>query len=130
MSNTQSVGTSGGFGSFGKPTGAPAFGTSFGQPQQQQQMMPPNPDEALLHSIKHVSIFSDERDSLLAAWNLLQTQWGCGKSYYNSNAPAYDVLPSNPLCRFKAMGYSQLPGRDNKIGLVALTFNKTVDQIR
>lgn len=64
---------------FGKPaTGtAPAFGgfgSSFGQPlqAQQQPQQQLNPEEAFAQSIFNVSIFGDERDTILAKWNYLQ----------------------------------------------------------
>lgn len=82
------------------------------------------------NSILNVSIFGDERDAVLAKWNYLQAQWGTGKAFYNSQAPPFDIPADNVLCRFKAMGYCKLPGRDNKLGHVSLTFNKPTDQIR
>lgn len=125
------------FGStFGKPAQPPAFGSTFGQPQQQfqqQQLQQPPPltqDEAFANSILKVSIFGDERDAVIAKWNYLQAQWGTGKSFYNQNAAPFEIPSENYLCRFKAMGYIKLPDRDNKLGYVALTFNKPIDQIK
>lgn len=129
----------GGFGSFGstfgKPTATPSFGSSFGQPllqqpQQQQQPPPQTSEDALSNSILNVCIFGDERDAVLAKWNYLQAQWGTGKAFYNPQAPPFDIAADNVLCRFKAMGYCKLPGRDNKLGFVSLTFNKPADQLR
>lgn len=118
---------------FGKPATA-GFGTSFGQPQQQlqpqQQPQALTPDEAFAQSIFNVSIFGDERDTVIAKWNYLQAMWGRGKSFYAQNAPPVDITPQNYLCRFKAIGYSKMPGKDNKIGLVALGFNKPESQIK
>lgn len=131
---TPATGMAGGFGStfgstFGKPAQPPAFGATFGQPQQQQPP-PLTQDEAFANSILKVSIFGDERDAVIAKWNYLQAQWGTGKSFYNQNAPPFEIPPENYLCRFKAMGYVKLPDRDNKLGYVALTFNKPIDQVK
>lgn len=129
VSNTQTTG--GVFGSnFGKPVAqTSAFGGAFGAPQQQQPAAP-TADEAFINSISNVSIYGDERDTVLAKWNYLQTQWGAGKSFYNGNAAPYEIQPDNVLCRFKAMGYNKLPGRDNKIGFVSMTLGKSADTIR
>lgn len=116
---------------FGKPANT-GFGT-FGQPPQQQfQQQPaaPSPDEAFAQSICNVTIFGDERDTVIAKWNYLQAMWGRGKSYYSQNAPPVDITPQNFLCRFKAIGYNKMPGKDNKMGLVALVINKPESQIR
>ncbi|KFB44965.1 AGAP006031-PA-like protein [Anopheles sinensis] len=119
-------------------TGGLAFGqTAFGQPQQQlqqqqQQQLTPalSPEETFVQSVFNVSIFGDERDTVIAKWNYLQAMLGTGKSFYSQNAPPVDITPTNFLCRFKTMGYSKLPGKENKAGLVGLTINKTVDQIK
>ncbi|KAJ6635578.1 putative nucleoporin Nup54 [Pseudolycoriella hygida] len=129
--NTTTTTGLGGFGAFGKPAAAPTFGSTFGQPQQQQQVPQQlNPDECFAQSIFNVSIFGDERDTVIAKWNYLQAMWGTGKAFYNQNAPPIDVTPQNYLCRFKAMGYSKLPGKDNKMGQVSLVFNKPVTQVK
>lgn len=140
------AGLSGGFGAFGKPATAPSFapnsfGSTFGQqPQQQQQLQHQlqqqqipqqlNPDECFAQSIFNVSIFGDERDTVLAKWNYLQAMWGTGKAFYNQNAAPIEITPQNYLCRFKAMGYSKMPGKDNKMGQVSLVFNKPVNQVK
>ncbi|XP_052894560.1 probable nucleoporin Nup54 isoform X1 [Anopheles moucheti] len=121
------------FGQPGAATGGLNFGQSaFGQPQQQQQQLVPalSPEEAFVQSVFNVSIFGDERDTVISKWNYLQAMLGTGKSFYSHNAPPVDITPSNFLCRFKTMGYSKLPGKDNKTGLVGLTVNKTVAQIK
>lgn len=141
---TNTSGAFGGFSStFGKPAqSAPLFG--FGQQQQQQQNTNPfgqsqpqqpiapalTPEEIFSQSIFNVSVFGDERDTTLARWNYLQALWGTGKSFYSQNNPPVDVEPQNMLCRFKTMAYSKFPGKENKMGLVALKFNKTVGQIK
>uniref|UniRef100_A0A182S6T7 Nucleoporin Nup54 alpha-helical domain-containing protein n=1 Tax=Anopheles maculatus TaxID=74869 RepID=A0A182S6T7_9DIPT len=74
--------------------------------------------------------FVPSRDTVISKWNYLQAMLGTGKSFYSHNAPPVEITPSNFLCRFKTMGYSKLPGKDNKTGLVGLTVNKTVAQIK
>ncbi|XP_055387489.1 probable nucleoporin Nup54 [Condylostylus longicornis] len=142
-----------GFGSFGSTFGstfgkpatstAPAFGgfgTTFGAQQnqqqpwqipQQQQAQSLNPDEAFAQSILNVTIYGDERDTILAKWNYLQAMWGTGKAFYSNNAPHFvEITPQNYLCRFKTIGYSRKPGKDNKLGLVALVINKPESEIK
>ncbi|GAB0087985.1 NUP54 [Sergentomyia squamirostris] len=126
----------GGFGSFGqqKPATTSAslfggFGTGFGQTQQPQQQQL-TPDEAFLHCVFKVSFFGDERDTTLARWNYLQAMWGMGRAYFSQLAPPVEITPQNYLCRFKAMSYSKIPKKDNKMGLVGLTFNKSLAQIK
>ncbi|XP_075166933.1 nuclear pore complex protein Nup54 isoform X2 [Haematobia irritans] len=135
--------TTGGFGSFGTAFGKPAtnttvtpgfggFGgnTGFMMGQQQQQPPPISADEAFAQSIFNVSIYGDERDTIIAKWNYLQAMWGIGKSFYSQTAAPVEITPQNYLCRFKAMGYSRLPGKDNKVGLVGLCFNKTLSEVK
>ncbi|XP_053687368.1 probable nucleoporin Nup54 [Sabethes cyaneus] len=110
-------------------TGGLGFGQSF---QQQQQQQPPalTPEEAFAQSIFNVSIFGDERDTVLAKWNYLQAMLGTGKAFYSHHNAPVEITPSNYLCRFKTMGYTKLPGKENKMGLVGLTTNKTAAQIK
>ncbi|KAL1377089.1 hypothetical protein pipiens_016493 [Culex pipiens pipiens] len=141
--------TSSAFGGFGSSFGTGAFGQTqqqqpqntglsfgqqpFGQQQQQQQQQQapvPTPEEAFAQSIFNVSIFGDERDTVIAKWNYLQAMLGTGKAFYSqSNAPV-DITPNNYLCRFKTMGYTKLPGKENKAGLVGLTTNKSAGQLK
>lgn len=131
-------GTTSTFGStFGKPvtTGFGGFGTglgvnnAFGQPQQQQQG-PASAQEALRMAVYNCSVFGDERDQVLAKWNLLQAKWGTGVAYYSRNAPPLELNEQNPLCRFKAVGYSKLSGLEDKDGHVAMLFNKSNQDIK
>lgn len=112
-----------GFGGFGGNTG-------FMMGQQQQQPPPISADEAFAQSIFNVSVYGDERDTIIAKWNYLQAMWGTGKSFYSQNASPVEITPQNYLCRLKAMGYSRLPGKDNKVGLVALNFNKSLTEVK
>jgi nuclear pore complex protein Nup54 len=73
-----------------------------------------------------VSIYGDERDTVIARWNYLQALFGTGKALYSQSLPPVDITPQNYLCRFKAMGYSRLPQKDNKLGFVVVKFNKPV----
>ncbi|XP_013183314.2 probable nucleoporin Nup54 [Amyelois transitella] len=121
-----------GFGGFGTGLGTT---TAFGQPQQQQaqqpqQQGPTNAHEALVAAVFNCNVFGDERDQVLAKWNLLQAQWGTGQAYYSRNAPALELNEQNPLCRFKAVGYSRISGQEDKDGLVSLQFNKPEQEIK
>ncbi|XP_062540539.1 probable nucleoporin Nup54 isoform X2 [Armigeres subalbatus] len=129
-------GTSFGTGGFGQqPQQQAATGIGFGQTfqhQQQQQQQPPalTQEEAFAQSIFNVSIFGDERDTVIAKWNYLQSMLGTGKAFYSQNNAPVDITPSNYLCRFKTMGYTKLPGKENKVGLVGLTTNRPVSQMK
>ncbi|GLH05472.1 Putative nucleoporin Nup54, partial [Gryllus bimaculatus] len=107
-----------------------------GQPQQQPQQQQPtvdgvtNPLEALYNAVFNCNIYGDERDSTLARWNLLQALWGTGKGYYSRTAEPVEFTLQNPLCRFKAIGYSCIPVTDNKEGLVAISFNKKEEELK
>lgn len=51
----------------------------FGSLQQQQpQQGPTSAQEALVAAVFNCCVFGDERDQVLAKWNLLQAQWGTG----------------------------------------------------
>ncbi|CRK96889.1 CLUMA_CG009937, isoform A [Clunio marinus] len=104
----------------------------FGQQQQQQQQQVQglSPDEIFSNSIFNVSIYGDERDTTLARWNYLQALLGTGKAFYSQSQPPVEINSQNYLCRFKAMGYSRLPGKDNKLGFVVVKFNKTLAQVK
>lgn len=116
---------------FGKLPATSSFG-GFGQPQQQQQQqqIPPNSDEAFAQSIFNVSIFGDERDTIIAKWNYLQAMWGHGKAFYAKNLPPVEITTNNYLCRFKAIGYNKMPGRDNKLGLVIVNMNRSENDVK
>lgn len=131
----------GGFGGFGqKPAGATTgfggFGlgtqSAFGQPQLQQQPQQPVPsaEDTFAQAIFKVNIFGDERDTTIARWNYIQAMWGAGKAFYSQSAAPVEITTNNTLNRFKAMGYSKLQGKDNKMGLVALVFNKPQGQVK
>lgn len=53
-----------------------------------------------------------------------------GKAYYSQQAPPLELNEQNPLCRFKAVGYSRLGGREEKDGHVAMIFNKPEQEIK
>ncbi|XP_017882476.1 nuclear pore complex protein Nup54 [Ceratina calcarata] len=130
--------TSTGFGGFGTGTGFAGFGTGLTQPQQPfQQQQPPQQQqavntlsEALYNAVFNCQLYNDERDNIIAKWNLIQALWGTGKAYYSMNAPAIELNQENPLCRFKAIGYSRMPEADNNDGLVVLCFNKKKKDVK
>ncbi|CAM4664012.1 hypothetical protein PO909_007520 [Leuciscus waleckii] len=76
------------------------------------------------------SVLNDERDSILARWNQLQAFWGAGKGYFTSSAPPVEFSQENPFCRFKAVGYSCVPGVKDEDGLVALALSKRESDVR
>lgn len=126
-----------GFGGFGTTSNTGAFNQQsafpgFGQQQQQQQQIQQvlSPEEIVSQAIFNVSLFGDERDTVVARWNYLQALFGTGKALYSQSQPPVDITPQNLLCRFKAMGYSKIPGKDNKLGHVAIKFNKPLSQIK
>lgn len=95
------------------------------QPQVSQLQQSANTiSEALYNAVFNCQLFNDERDNTIARWNLIQALWGTGKAYYSTNAPPIELNQENPLCRFKAIGYSRIPDNDNNDGLVILSFNK------
>lgn len=53
-----------------------------------------------------------------------------GVAYYSRNAPPLELNEQNPLCRFKAVGYSRLSSREDKDGHVAMLFNKPEQEIK
>ena len=54
-----------------------------------------------------VSLFGDDRDNLLARWNLLQASWGVGKAFYAQNQAPLSLNNENPLCQ---MAFKQNKG--------------------
>lgn len=50
--------------------------------------------------------------------------------YYSPIAPPVEYTAQNPLCRFKAIGYSCKPTAQPKDGLVAVCFSKKDQDIR
>ena len=46
-------------------------------------------------------IFGDERDSILAKFNQIQSLWGAGKGYYTGSQQPITFTMDNPFCRFK-----------------------------
>ncbi|XP_030381799.1 probable nucleoporin Nup54 [Scaptodrosophila lebanonensis] len=149
-STTTTAPTFGGFGATQSAFGTTPFGSTFGKPpattvtpgfggfgntnfmmgQQQQQPVPISSDEAFAQAILNVSIFGDERDTIVAKWNYLQALWGTGKLFYSQSAAPVDITQENYLCRFKAIGYITMPGKDNKMGLVALNFDKELAAVK
>ncbi|KAG7477119.1 hypothetical protein MATL_G00090710 [Megalops atlanticus] len=147
--NTQNKGF--GFSS-GLGTGTTAgtgFGTGLGnalsfggfniQPQQQQgglfgqQAQAPAQSNQLINTASALSaptLLGDERDAILAKWNQLQAFWGTGKGYFNNNIAPVEFTQENPFCRFKAVGYSCIPGSKDEDGLLVLALNKKEEEVR
>ncbi|KAG9354111.1 hypothetical protein JZ751_012235 [Albula glossodonta] len=141
-----------GFGFSGLGTGTTAstgFGTGLGtglgfggfniQPQQQQgglfgqQAQAPAQSNQLINTASALSaptLLGDERDAILAKWNQLQAFWGTGKGYFNSNIAPVEFTQENPFCRFKAVGYSCIPGSKDEDGLLVLALNKKEVDVR
>ena len=78
----------------------------------------------ILYSIMRVSLFGDDRDNLLARWNLLQASWGVGKAFYAQNQAPLSLNNENPLCRFKAIGYSAITSGSSDPELLSLIVKK------
>lgn len=76
------------------------------------------------------TVFNDERDTILAKWNQLQAFWGTGKGYFSATAPPVVFTTENPFCRFKAIGYSRLPQAKPQDGLLALLFEKKLEEVQ
>lgn len=85
--------------------------------------------EALVAAVFNCQLFNDERDNIMARWNLIQALWGTGKAYYSLNAPPIELNQENPLCKFKAIGYSIMPESDNNDGLIMLIFSKKKQEL-
>ena len=75
------------------------------------------------------SLYNDTRDSIIARLNMLQASWGQGKAYFSNQAQPVAISPDNPLCRFKAVGYSVIPKHDNIDGLVAIVIAKKAVEV-
>jgi len=130
-------GTSTGFGATTSTTSGGLFGGGGGglfsqpqpPPQQQQPAQPGSTVDTLYNAVLHCSLYGDERDAIIARWNMLQASWGTGKAYYANNAPPVELKQDNPFCRFKAIGYSAIPKHSNEAGLVCLIFKKKSAEI-
>ena len=125
------AGTGGAFGG-GAGTGFSNFGaTNTQQPQQQQPPQQPGGGghDALYQSVMQCSLYNDTRDSIIARLNMLQASWGQGKAYFSNQAQPVAISPDNPLCRFKAVGYSVIPKHDNTDGLVAIVIAKKAAEV-
>jgi len=118
----------GSFGSTGAGFGAAAQPQNANQPQPAPQASA-NPVDSLLTAVLHCNLFNDERDGIIARWNMLQASWGKGTAFYSNQAQPVNITPENPFCRFKAIGYSAIPKHDNKDGLVSIMFKKKLSEI-
>lgn len=131
-----STGTGSFFGGFGTNTtsSGSTFGSSagtggfFGNTQQQQQQAA-NQLDNLAKAVMMPHIFNDERDSIIAKWNLLQAYWGTGQAYFDSNG-FVELTSENLLCRFKAIGYSCIPQNKDEDGFVGLVLKKSYSDVK
>ena len=90
-----------------------------------------NPTDQLINAIMRVSMFGDDRDNLLARWNLLQASWGVGKAFYANGQQPVNLNSENPLCRFKAIGYSAIskPGAGGDKELLCIIIKKKPNEV-
>ena len=70
-----------------------AQGTYGPNPNLVSSVPPPN----FYGAVAKCSIFGDDRDALMARWNLLQASWGFGKIYFQQNSPPLTVEQTNPM---------------------------------
>ena len=75
------------------------------------------------------ALYNDTRDAIVARLNMVQASWGQGKAYYSNQAQPLAIEQTNPLCRFKAVGYSVIPKHENSDGLVGLTIGKKASEV-
>uniref|UniRef100_UPI00358F6386 nucleoporin p54 isoform X2 n=1 Tax=Myxine glutinosa TaxID=7769 RepID=UPI00358F6386 len=75
-------------------------------------------------------ILGDDRDATLARWNQLQMAWGCGRVFCSPTTAPFALNQSNPYCRFKAVGYSRVPTRQDADGLVGLVLARDEASVR
>ncbi|KAI5719613.1 hypothetical protein M8J76_012561 [Diaphorina citri] len=121
-STKPALGATPGFGS----TGTTPFG-GLGQPapaQPQQQ----SPSDILYSSIYQVNIYGDERDLILAKFNMLMAFAGIGKGYFNQNQ-SVDYSPNTDLYKFTSVVYNSKPSSTNKDSLIYINLNKKLDQV-
>ncbi len=88
-----------------------------------------NPVEQLYNAVLHCSVFGDERDAILARWNMMQASWGSGKAVYSQTMPPIDLDEQNPLCRFKTIGYSALPSAKPEQGMVSAIIRRKESEL-
>ena len=74
-------------------------------------------------------LYNDTRDAIVARLNMVQASWGQGKAYYSNQAQPLALEQTNPLCRFKAVGYSMIPKHENSDGLVGMAIGKKASEV-
>lgn len=113
---------------FGGTSAAPSFGgaaaTAAGAAASSSSLT------NLATALSLPTVFNDERDNILAKWNQLQAFWGTGKGFFSPTAPPVVFTTENPFCRFKAIGYSRLPQAKPEDGLLALLFEKKLEDVQ
>jgi len=117
------AGTTGGL--FGNSTtsGGGLFGNTSATSQTNNQPAPQNTLLQCANACSQPQLFGDERDQILAKFNVVQCAWGTGKLYAKDQAPI-DLNRENPFSRFRTVGYSCLPTAKDSDGLVWLICKK------
>merc|ERR1711935_391597 len=122
-----------GGGLFGNASSAPTggggglFGNSATNTNQAANQQPQNALLQCANACSQPNLFGDERDQLLAKFNVVQCAWGTGQLYCKDQAPI-SLSQLNPFSRFRTVGYSCLPTAKDADGLVWLECNKHVEK--
>ena len=118
-----------GFG--GQPANKPAIMGGIPQPQPAAALAPNQSGsvDQLLNSVLHCSLLGDERDSVLAKWNMLQASWGSGLAFHALQQPPLTLEPTNPICRFKTIGYCCIPSSKDEDGIVTCIIKKPCSEL-
>lgn len=95
----------------------PGTTTAIAQSSQPQGLQH-NSVDAFFASLCQPLLFGDERDTILARWNQLQSMWGSGTGFSSLGIAVY--TPENTFARFKSVAYNLLPTSTDADGLVCL----------
>ncbi|TRY62779.1 hypothetical protein TCAL_13128 [Tigriopus californicus] len=85
--------------------------------------------QQLYNAVLHCTLFGDERDAILARWNMLQASWGVGRAFFSNSAVPLALSAENPLCRFKTIGYSAMPRARNEDGILSALIKKKLSEM-
>lgn len=85
--------------------------------------------QQLYNAVLHCTLFGDERDAILARWNMLQASWGVGRAFFSNASAPLPLTPENPLCRFKTIGYSAMPRARNEDGILSALIKKKLSEM-
>jgi len=97
-----------------------------------QQQTDPKATELLATATSLTSpvLFGDDRDKVIAKWNMVQAFWGTGRGFYQKDGSCVNYTPQNYFSRFKAVGYSLIPTVTDDRGLVSLLCNKKQSEMQ